>query len=60
MRQSMKNLWDNIKLINREDSKNEAQKIEEIFLNFLKKKLYVSRSSVSCKMNKFKENYTSV
>ena len=35
----MKNLWDNIKLINREDSKNEAQKIEDIFLNFLKKKL---------------------
>ena len=36
-RQSMKNLWDNIKLINREESENEAQKIEEIFLNFLKK-----------------------
>lgn len=35
----MKNLWDNIKLINREESKNEAQKIEEIFLHFLKKKI---------------------
>ena len=36
-KRSMKNLWDNIKLINREESENEAQKIEEIFLNFLKK-----------------------
>ena len=36
-RQPIENLWDNVKLINREESENEAEKIEEIFLNFLRK-----------------------
>lgn len=35
-RQPIENLW-TIKLINREESENEAEKIKEIFLNFLKK-----------------------